>query len=115
MSILTLCTLVATTAMAGGSGRAGANEVVLTAREFTFEPMTLEVERGQAVTLVLENLGVLAHNATIKALGVGTETVQGGDKATLEFTAPPGPGTYEIVCTVPGHKEAGMRAQLEVK
>ncbi|MGQ0571038.1 MAG: sulfocyanin-like copper-binding protein [Armatimonadota bacterium] len=24
------------------------------------------------------------------------------------------PGTYEVVCTIPGHQDAGMKVRLEV-
>jgi uncharacterized cupredoxin-like copper-binding protein len=37
-----------------------------------------------------------------------------GQAGTLEFT-PTKPGTYEFICTVPGHKEAGMVGALIVK
>jgi uncharacterized cupredoxin-like copper-binding protein len=37
-----------------------------------------------------------------------------GTTSSLEFT-PTKPGTYEFECTVPGHKEAGMRGTLVVK
>lgn len=89
-------------------------EVTLTAREFAFEPETVTVEHGERVTLVLENMGVLAHNVTIPALSQATATVQSDGRATLEFAAP-GAGIYEIVCSVPGHAEAGMRATLQVR
>jgi uncharacterized cupredoxin-like copper-binding protein len=36
-----------------------------------------------------------------------------GQTTTLEFT-PTAPGTYEYICTIPGHKEAGMKGTLTV-
>lgn len=37
-----------------------------------------------------------------------------GDQAGVEFT-PATPGEYEFYCTVPGHREAGMRGILVVQ
>ena len=37
-----------------------------------------------------------------------------GSTGTLQFT-PSTPGTYQFICTVAGHKEAGMVGTLIVK
>ena len=36
-----------------------------------------------------------------------------GQTVTLEFT-PTAKGTFEYVCTIPGHKEAGMKGTITV-
>ena len=36
-----------------------------------------------------------------------------GQTVTLDFT-PTAKGTYEYVCTIPGHKEAGMKGTITV-
>lgn len=38
-----------------------------------------------------------------------------GETVTVEFTVPQEPGTYEFVCTFPGHFLAGMKGVLTVK
>lgn len=40
------------------------------------------------------------------------DLVQPGQTKTIEVDLKP--GVYEVVCTVPGHKEAGMKATIEV-
>ncbi len=87
---------------------------MLTAHEFAFSPKTLVVEHGRRVELRFRNEGLLAHNVTIADLGLATPTIQSGHEAALEFTAP-APGRYAIICAVPGHADAGMRATLEVE
>jgi uncharacterized cupredoxin-like copper-binding protein len=37
-----------------------------------------------------------------------------GETSVIKFT-PTEPGTYQIICSVPGHKEAGMTGELIVK
>lgn len=40
--------------------------------------------------------------------------IQPGESQTVTFTAPSTPGTYQIVCGMAGHVEAGMVGTLEV-
>ncbi len=110
----TIARLAAAPLALAWAASAAAADVTLTASEFAFEPGTVTVEEGERVRVVLENMGVLAHNVTIPALDAGTATIQSAKAAVVEFTAPE-PGRYEIVCTVPGHEEAGMRATLRVE
>jgi len=80
--------------------------------EFKFEPATAEVPAGK-VTVVIANTGAVEHNFVIPRLEKGSEAVRAGARAELELDLKP--GTYEVVCDVPGHKEAGMTMTLVVK
>ena len=42
-----------------------------------------------------------------------TEDVQPGSSATLTINAPA--GTYDFICSIPGHADAGMRGKLTVQ
>jgi azurin len=44
-----------------------------------------------------------------------TTLVGGGETAELTFTAPTKPGTYDYLCTFPGHFATGMKGTLTVK
>lgn len=57
--------------------------------------------------------GFGSHNLTVEGLDIGTDTIQAGNTTTISFT-PEEPGTYDIVCTVPGHSQAGMTGDLVV-
>jgi uncharacterized cupredoxin-like copper-binding protein len=83
------------------------------ATELSFAPKTVEVPAGRPIRLVLVNDGQIEHNLTIDVLNVEIVTAAG---ASAEVTVDPiAPGTYELYCSVPGHREAGMTASLVVK
>jgi uncharacterized cupredoxin-like copper-binding protein len=92
-------------------------EVKVVATDLKFTPPTIQAKVGQPIKIVLENKGAIEHDiafptikadkpsASLKALAKPSQT------ATLEFT-PLADGSYEYVCTIPGHKEAGMKGVI---
>ncbi len=90
-------------------------EVTVEARQgFKFEPSSLEVPEGTEVVLRFENAGIMAHNFKVPGLDAGTETIAAGKNETITFTAGES-GTYEFLCDVPGHADAGMTGQITVR
>ena len=84
--------------------------------KFHFEPRSLEVKAGQAVLVRVVNVGPLSpHDFVITELGVRTRLLEPGQEELLDFNAPNRPGTYEFICSVPGHAALGMVGQLVVK
>lgn len=120
-------------ACAGGSAP---TKVTVTMTEFGFEPNTISVTAGLPVELTLVNEGAIEHDFVIEVIPVtdvsssnsgdhhmATEehseydlhtSTAAGETSTLTFT-PTEPGTYQIICSVPGHKDAGMIGELIVK
>jgi len=122
-------------AACGGNGGAGADTthtVVLS--DILFEPAEITVPAGAAIALDLQNEGVLEHQWVV--LEAGTEVTSeddlpddaeilawestywgeellGGQNAGHTFTAPAA-GSYQIVCSMPGHFTAGMVGTLTV-
>ena len=96
-----------------------ATEVKVTATELKFDPPTIQTKVGQPLKIVLENKGAIEHDIafpTVKADQPGASLkalAKPGQTATLEFT-PTAKGSYEYVCTIPGHKEAGMKGKINV-
>ncbi len=94
----------------GGGGTATPTpeplEIKMDASEFRFDPNTITAKVGQPVRVLVTNTGALEHTFTINDLGVDEPTPI-GQTITVEFT-PTKSGTFELICTVPGHKEAGM-------
>ena len=68
------------------------------------------------LTFVVQNASGLAHNFGIEGNGVKAISKTLGSRKTLNLTLKGlAPGEYTIVCTLPGHREAGMVAKLTLK
>lgn len=94
---------------------------------FQFTPSSASVSAGDEVEVTLTNAGTLEHSWVL--VGEGTDvatatdadainsattgTVAAGETGTVTFTAPDA-GTYQFICTVPGHAAAGMVGTLTV-
>ncbi|GAB4320820.1 MAG: hypothetical protein Kow0010_00860 [Dehalococcoidia bacterium] len=111
-------------------------EIVVHAQDvLRFDPAEIRVRAGQRVRLVLDNAESSAlHDFTIEEIAAEDVHAAGathahqdegahyaihvaaepGETATVEFT-PTKPGTYEFLCTVPGHAAAGMVGTLIVE
>ena len=87
--------------------------------EFRFEPGTTQVLRAPhgRIVFVVVNRGTVLHDMTIlDAAGsrlAQSEEVAPGDSSLLTVRDLPA-GTYRIVCSQPGHVEAGMVGSLVV-
>lgn len=68
---------------------------VVEAGDFAFEPTTLEIESGRAVTIELHNTDQVTHSLTIDDLDVD-EVAEGG--ATVRARVSPEPGSYPFRC-----------------
>ena len=82
--------------------------------DLAFEPADLTVTPGTRITVF--NLGQLPHNWALEGTDLRTDTAEGGDATPQTITIPRdlAPGTYEILCEVPGHSQAGMVGTLTV-
>ena len=112
-------------APASGGRAASATTVGVTAgkpSEFGFKLSAKTVAHG-AVTFTVTNAGAIPHTfkvcskatttAANSCTGKGTPMLSGGQKATLKVTFLKA-GTYEYLCTVPGHAAGGMKGLLKV-
>lgn len=97
---------------AGDADTAVGGALAIAASEFAFEPASATIAADSDVEITLENLGVVPHVWAIQELGVDIH-VDAGQTVTESVHLPA--GTYEIVCTVPGHAEAGMVGTLVVE
>lgn len=82
--------------------------------EMYYDPDVLVATAGE-ITVTFENVGIVEHDFVVEEVGdldvVGM--VDPGERAT--GTVELEPGTYTVYCTVPGHRNAGMQATLEVR
>ena len=110
--------------------------IEVTMTEFEFEPASFEVSAGQTVKFVVKNDGVVEHEFRAsnehrieEHIAAGHEDhddegghheggdiillVQPGETDELIITFPEDMTMYtEIACLIPGHYEAGMKADL---
>lgn len=93
----------------------GAPEVVVRATDFAFEPSTLHLVAGEPVNVVLEvaegrhDLAVVVSEDERFVLPI----VEEGERTRGALTIDQ-PGTYQLVCLVPGHASEGMIGTVEV-
>jgi uncharacterized cupredoxin-like copper-binding protein len=102
-------------AACGGSSGPPAGSIKVTMNDFSFTPKDLTAKAGSS-TFYLVNEGKSAHDFTVedssgKILGQ-SELVQPGNTALL--TVKLDAATYKVLCTQPGHADAGMVASLAV-
>lgn len=91
----------------------GAPTFEVTATDLQFDPTTLTITAGVPVNLTLVNDGKAFHDLTIPSLDFMLDA-EPGERTTGSLTVD-APGTYEWVCSVPGHAQAGMRGNLTVR
>jgi uncharacterized cupredoxin-like copper-binding protein len=115
-------------AACGGSSKPS---ISATLDDFKYDPSTWTVPAGQQVSLTLKNAGSVTHDWVLMDKGytvaqpytpsrddshvVVRFSVDPGQTQTVTFTAPTDPGSYEVVCAVPGHLENGMEGTLTVQ
>lgn len=105
--VLALLTVVVVRSLAS---RPNGDDLLLGASDLAFSTQTLEARAGE-VTLAFANTDAVPHTFTVRALGVDVEA-GGGEATRTTFTAEP--GTYDYVCTIPGHDNPEMRGVLTV-
>lgn len=81
-----------------------------------YEPKEVTAQPGEVV-FVIKNEGAIEHNfvlqdATQKKVA---EVAVIEPDTTAHVNAVLAPGTYSIVCTLPGHRQTGMVATLRIQ
>lgn len=112
--------------------------VEVTGTELSFTPAQVSARVGQPLTVAFKNTGAVEHDWAVLEMpvqdmhadaeeGGGTHGHEAADGSapTVHVAAMPGnvtevtftpeqAGRYTVVCTVPGHKDAGMMGMLTV-
>ena len=105
-------------------------------QDIAYDTTALTARKGESVRIDLENRGQITHDFTVQRMPVEDVRMTGdstmsehmrggmdydlhlalgqGKKGQLEFQ-PTAAGQYEYFCTVPGHREAGMKGTLTVE
>jgi uncharacterized cupredoxin-like copper-binding protein len=86
--------------------------VQVSEREFKIFLSSTRLSAG-TVTFHVKNVGHIPHNLVIAGTNHRTRLIAPGQTATL--VAQLKTGTYELYCAVPGHKQLGMDAKVQVQ
>lgn len=103
-----------TGASSGGEASATTLELAADETELLFDKEELSAKAGK-VTIDFNNPSAIPHNVVIEENGkelAGFEPItEGEESVSAELEA----GSYEYICSVPGHAEAGMKGTLTVE
>jgi len=112
-----------------GDGDEASTAIEATASEFQFEPDSWTVPAGEEFTIEFENDGTVEHEWAVINLGEDIESedefaedkvlseveaIPAGESTTEQFTIDES-GTYQVICAIEGHFDAGMEGALTVE
>jgi uncharacterized cupredoxin-like copper-binding protein len=106
-------------ALAGGvlaadrAVNAGLPHVEVTARDMRFEPAEVRIRAGEWVVLEFTNEDTVVHDWMVEGVPNLDVPARPGQTAKLRFVIDR-PGMYEVMCSLPGHADAGMVGELVV-
>ncbi len=128
--IILLITLSLGVAACGGAAGGPTTSVKVQMTDFVFSPNAFTVPAGQQISVGITNNGATTHSFVIMQAGHDVKDhftdadksfiywvvpqVLPGQTVNAGFAAPSEPGSYQILCDIAGHFEAGMVAKLNV-
>lgn len=93
------------------AGNPAPSNVAVELAEFSIAPKDIVVAPGGSLTV--RNAGAIEHDLAVVGTNVATTLLRPGETETLSMGALE-PGTYSVICTVPGHESGGMVGTLAV-
>jgi uncharacterized cupredoxin-like copper-binding protein len=114
--------LILVLAACGGGGGGGSSSAPASSGkkiDVTLKDFSITVAGGSSVpagtyTFVVTNQGPSDHNLTVNGPGVSNQATPTFGKGTKDLTVTLKSGTYDLYCSVPGHKALGMDTKLTV-
>ena len=97
--------------------------------DFVYSPNQFVVPAGREINLDIVNNGAVVHNFILMKAGASPDQsfdetdkrdiyweieLASGQSISTSFSSPSEPGDYLIVCSTPGHYQAGMAGKLVV-
>jgi uncharacterized cupredoxin-like copper-binding protein len=101
------------TATTATTAAPAAENVTASESEFKIALDSSSISAGR-VTFDVKNDGKIPHDLVVEGNGIEAKTplLEAGESKTLSVDLKP--GTYDLYCSVPGHKQAGMDLKLTV-
>ncbi|HEU0164185.1 MAG TPA: PQQ-binding-like beta-propeller repeat protein [Thermomicrobiales bacterium] len=84
----------------------GVLRILVEAGDLYFKPNALAIPANNDVKLTVRNVGALQHDFVIEKPPVDSGMIASGNSVELNLNL--APGTYQFLCTVEGHADAGM-------
>ncbi len=109
--VLSIAALIAADDDDTSSGTGAASSAHVSLTEFAITPDTVTVTAGESVHVT--NDGAAIHNLAVTDTDLKTPDIAAGETGELDVSSLD-PGTYELLCLIPGHADSGMKATLEV-
>jgi uncharacterized cupredoxin-like copper-binding protein len=113
--------IVVLAACGGGSGGGSSSPPASSGKKIdvTLKDFSITLAGGSTVqpgtyTFVVTNQGPSDHNLTVDGPGVSDQATPTFGKGTQNLTVTLKSGTYDLFCSVPGHKALGMDTKLTV-
>jgi plastocyanin len=110
-----------TAAAGGGGGGSTSTPVVVSGKKIdvTEKDFSITVAGGSTVkpgtyTFVVVNKGPSSHDLAVNGPGVADKATPISGPGTQTLTVTLKKGTYDLFCSVPGHKALGMDTKLQV-
>ncbi|MGH2398881.1 MAG: cupredoxin domain-containing protein [bacterium] len=120
-TVLLLAALLLTACSGGGGGGQSGNggqqgggppgAVLVNETEWVIS-LPAQIPSGP-VTFSVKNNGAVEHNFVIQEANLRLDGIQPGQSKTLSANLRP--GSYNIVCDIAGHSEAGMKTTVRVQ
>jgi plastocyanin len=124
--VLALATLTALAAACGDDGEAS-GDIEATASDFQFDPDSWSVPAGEEFTIDFTNDGSVEHEWAVLTESIESEdefaedivlleveAIPAGESTTESFTIDEA-GTYQVICAIETHFDAGMEGELTVE
>ena len=115
-----------TTTTGAGTVATTGSDIEMVTVDFEFIPDEWTVAAGSGLTVELDNQGTLVHDWVVLSAEISNEgdfdedlviwrtKAQSGEKVTDTIATDLAPGTYQVICDIPGHFSAGMKGTLTV-
>jgi uncharacterized cupredoxin-like copper-binding protein len=103
----------------GGGGSSSAPAASGKKIDVTLKDFSITLAGGSTVqpgtyTFVVTNKGPSSHNLTVNGPGVSKQATPTFGPGTKDLTVTLKSGTYDLYCSVPGHRALGMDTKLTV-